>query len=86
MSEARLLTRKQIRARGWTADMMQRMLPPADQTRENPFNVHARPVKLYFLRTITEIELSEPFKRAMEGAANRKAGARAALSRQPGAL
>ena len=59
--------------------MLGRLLPAADQQRENPFNVRGAPIKLYFLSTVLEIEQSEAFKSAIEAAARRKAGAQEAL-------
>ncbi|MDP2601326.1 MAG: hypothetical protein Q8S00_01850 [Deltaproteobacteria bacterium] len=75
----RLLSRRQIAARGWTPDMIGRFLPLPDRTTVNPYNVRGAPVKLYFLSTIFQVESSDHFKQAMTAAAARKAGAQAAV-------
>lgn len=75
----RLLSRRQIAARGWTPDVMERFLPLPDRTTANPYNVRGAPVKLYFLSTIFQVESSDPFKQAMTAVAARKAGAQAAV-------
>lgn len=70
----RLLTRRQLLQRGWTADLFQ-FLPLPDETRPNPHNIRGPSVRLYRLQTILDVEARESFGHAMEAAAKRKAAA-----------
>lgn len=55
----KLLTRRQLLKRGWTADLFQ-YLPIPDETRPNPHNIRGPAVRLYRLETIIEVGSTNP--------------------------
>ncbi|MFC8429806.1 hypothetical protein [Streptomyces sp. NPDC057253] len=72
-----------LRARGWTAGMIRRLLGEPDLRRANPCFRTAPPTRLYSVERVAAVERSEEF-RAVSAAAVRRSGAvrEAALRRR----
>ncbi|MFF4781592.1 hypothetical protein ACFY3E_09880 [Streptomyces griseorubiginosus] len=72
-----------LRARGWTAGMIRRLLGEPDLRRANPYFRTAPPTRLYSVERVEAVERSEEF-RAVAAVAVRRSGAlrEAALRRR----
>lgn len=72
-----------LRARGWTAGMIRRLLGEPDLRRANPYFRTAPPIRLYSVERVEAVERSEEF-RAVAAVAVRRSGAvrEAALRRR----
>ncbi|MEU0411664.1 hypothetical protein ABZ307_28120 [Streptomyces griseorubiginosus] len=63
-----------LRARGWTAGMIRRLLGEPDLRRANPYFRTAPPTRLYSVERVEAVERSEEF-RAVSAVAVRRSGA-----------
>jgi hypothetical protein len=70
-----------LRARGWTAGMIRRLLGEPDLRRANPFSRTAPPTRLYSVERVEAAERSEEFRAVSAAAARRSAAAKEAASR-----
>lgn len=71
-----------LRARGWTAGMIRRLLGEPDLRRTNPFFRTAPPTRLYSVERVERAERSEEFRAVSAVAARRSAAVREAMSRR----
>ncbi|MEU6355586.1 hypothetical protein ABZ896_40775 [Streptomyces sp. NPDC047072] len=71
-----------LRARGWTAGMIRRLLGEPDLRRENPCFRTAPQTRLYRVERVEAAERSEEFKAVAAVAARRSAAVREAVSRR----
>ncbi|MFJ9149058.1 hypothetical protein ACIRP7_13495 [Streptomyces sp. NPDC102270] len=71
-----------MRARGWTAGMIRRLLGEPDLRRPNPFLRTAPPSRLYGVERVEAAERSEEFRAASAVAARRSAAVKEASRRR----
>ncbi|MET7736490.1 hypothetical protein ABZT02_34775 [Streptomyces sp. NPDC005402] len=71
-----------LRARGWTAGMIRRLLGEPDLRRPNPFFRAAPPTRLYSVERVEAAERSEEFRAVSAVAARRSAAVREAALRR----
>lgn len=71
-----------LRARGWTAGMIRRLLGEPDLRRANPLSRTAPPIRLYSVERVEAAERSAEFRAVSAVAARRSAAVREAASRR----
>lgn len=71
-----------LRARGWTAGMVRRLLGEPDLLRANPYFRSAPPTRLYAVERVETAEASDEFRASSAAAARRSAPAKAAARRR----
>ncbi|MFG2801990.1 hypothetical protein [Streptomyces pseudovenezuelae] len=71
-----------LRARGWTAGMIRRLLGEPDLRRPNPFLRTAPPTRLYSVERVAAAERSEEFRAVSAVAARRPAAMQEAARRR----
>ncbi|WP_210587506.1 hypothetical protein [Streptomyces sp. GESEQ-35] len=71
-----------LRARGWTAGMVRRLLGEPDLLRVNPHFRSAPKIRLYLVERVAAAERSEEFRTVAAAAARRSASATAAAQRR----
>jgi hypothetical protein len=71
-----------LRARGWTAGMIRRLLGEPDLRRANPFFRTAPPTRLYGVERVEAAERSEEFRALSAAAARRSAAVKEAALRR----
>ncbi|MFF7275845.1 hypothetical protein [Streptomyces griseorubiginosus] len=71
-----------LRARGWTAGMVRRLLGEPDLRRANPYFRTAPPTRLYSVERVEAVERSEEFKAVSSVAVRRSGAVREAVLRR----
>jgi len=71
----KLLTRRDLRRRGWTDRVIADFLPEPDEIRDNPHVWTAPPMKLYRRPRVEALELKPEVREALDLAAKRKVAA-----------
>ncbi|MFC8359235.1 hypothetical protein ACFUIY_05095 [Streptomyces griseorubiginosus] len=71
-----------LRARGWTAGMIRRLLGEPDLRRANPYLRTAPPIRLYSVERVEAVERSEEFRAAAAAAVRRSGAVREAALRR----
>lgn len=61
-----LLSRSQLKDRGWTESIIKKFLPEPDMVKKNPIYSSAAPMKLYNIEKVKRVEKNIEFKRATE--------------------
>lgn len=82
MSNSELITKTQLKARGWTESLIKRFFPVPTMERPNPRYRSAPPVKLYAVAKIIEIESAQVFLAAKDLAKQRSARAKNIVSQK----
>lgn len=63
-----LLSKSQLKERGWTESIIKKFLPEPDMVKKNPMYSSASPVKLYKIKKVKKIEKNVGFQEAVERA------------------
>ncbi|MFJ8145215.1 hypothetical protein ACIQ6R_09085 [Streptomyces sp. NPDC096048] len=71
-----------LRARGWTAGMVRRLLGEPDLLRAHPYVRSAPPTRLYAVERVEAVERGAAFRAASAAAARRSTAVRAAARRR----
>jgi hypothetical protein len=77
MLEPRLITKTELKSRGWTDALIARFFPTPTKENPNPHYRSAAPVKLYDVAQVASIESTAEFKDALSAAADRSQRAKA---------
>lgn len=79
MTGEKLLSRRDLRRRGWTDRVISEFLPEPDEIRDNPHIWSAPPMKLYRPLRVKALEMKPEVQAAMQVAAKRKTAAGKAI-------
>ncbi|MFH8770666.1 MULTISPECIES: hypothetical protein [unclassified Streptomyces] len=71
-----------LRARGWTAELVRRLLGEPDLLRVNPYSASAPRTRLYRVERVEAAEQSAEFRAVAAAAVRRSIAARAAVGRR----
>ena len=72
----KMLTRKDLKSRGWTDSMIKKFLPEPDSAKPNPKYPSKAPMKLYAPRRVDTIEKTKDFVSSKKRSKRRKAAAK----------
>jgi hypothetical protein len=72
------LTRTQVRERGWSDEMIDRLMPEPDRFRPNPHSRKSPPMRLYDLDRVVRIEASVEYAAMVAGESKRRTAAKKA--------
>ncbi len=61
-----LLSKSQLKERGWTESIIKKFLPEPDMVKKNPIYKSASPMKLYNIKKVKRAEKNTEFKKAIE--------------------
>lgn len=75
-----------LRDRRWTAALVRAFLGEPDKLARNPHYRKAAPMRLYLLARVVEVEVTDEFKTALNGAAKRSQSARTVADKKRTAL
>lgn len=76
----------ELKARGWSSTMIEKLMPEPDEVRDNPYVKSAPKMKFFFVATVKKIERRKSFQKLREKAATRSQNGHAVADRKRIAL